>query len=167
MTRSLKYTGTTVAMMEVPDEVSLAFEISDCPHRCPGCHSQHLWTYDGELLMDNYLKEIRRYYLPPIRRGITCVCFMGGEWRPRELILYARIAHRMRLKVCLYSGADNLSAIDGQLINHLDFLKIGGWKSEKGPLGSKRTNQKMFKLRDDEGRPVILDITNRFQKEYL
>ena len=99
--------------------------------------------------------------------GITCVCFMGGEWRPRELILYCRIAHRKGLKTCLYTGANNLSKIDNELLRHLDYIKFGSWQKDRGPLSDKNTNQRMFKLRDDENRPAVVDITYKFQKEYL
>ena len=33
---------TQVVFAEIPDEVSLAINISCCPHRCPGCHSPYL-----------------------------------------------------------------------------------------------------------------------------
>ena len=43
----LKYTSYTVVFQEVPDEVSLAFEVSGCPFKCEGCHSPHLWEDVG------------------------------------------------------------------------------------------------------------------------
>lgn len=151
-------------MQEVPDEIAVAFNIADCPHKCTGCHSKSLWSYTGQLLGPMYPYILDHLLYP---KGITCVCFMGGEWRPRELITYCRLAHKRGLKTCLYSGADDLKQFDGQLLQHLDYLKLGSWQQHKGPLSDKHTNQRMFKLRDDEGRPAVFDITYKFQKEYL
>lgn len=46
----LKYVNTGVVFQEIPDEVTLAVNISNCPCRCPGCHSRYLWGDVGEPL---------------------------------------------------------------------------------------------------------------------
>ena len=51
--KKLKYNGYSIVMQEVPNEVSLAINISGCPHKCEGCHSKYLWEYDGEYLIDD------------------------------------------------------------------------------------------------------------------
>ena len=38
----LKYVNTGIVFQEIPDEVTLAINISNCPCRCPGCHSRYL-----------------------------------------------------------------------------------------------------------------------------
>ena len=38
----IKYKETQVTFSEVPDEISLCINISNCPHRCKGCHSPYL-----------------------------------------------------------------------------------------------------------------------------
>ena len=38
----LKYVDTKVVFAEVPDEVTLAINISNCPCHCDGCHSEYL-----------------------------------------------------------------------------------------------------------------------------
>lgn len=164
MNRPLKCQGAAVCLQEVPDEIAVAFNITDCPHRCDGCHSQDLWSYTGEpfALMFQQILDSLTY-----TGGVTCVCFMGGEWRPRELIYCARLAHKLGFKVCLYTGADSLKVIDGQLLQHLDYIKFGSWQRDHGPLSDPNTNQRMFKLRDDQNRPAVFDITHKFQKEYL
>ena len=39
----MKYVNESVVFAEIPDEVTLAINISNCPCRCPGCHSKFLW----------------------------------------------------------------------------------------------------------------------------
>ena len=43
----LKYVNTGVVFQEIPDEVTLAVNLSGCPCRCPGCHSRYLWQDVG------------------------------------------------------------------------------------------------------------------------
>ena len=43
----LKYVNTDIVFQEIPDEVTLAVNISNCPCRCPGCHSEYLWEDVG------------------------------------------------------------------------------------------------------------------------
>ena len=38
----LKYVNTGVVFQEIPDEVTLAINISNCPCHCPGCHSHYV-----------------------------------------------------------------------------------------------------------------------------
>ena len=38
----LKYVDAKVVFAEVPDEVTLAINISNCPCQCKGCHSSYL-----------------------------------------------------------------------------------------------------------------------------
>ena len=48
----LKYTNTDIVFQEIPDEVTLAVNLSGCPCHCPGCHSTHLWGDTGDPLTD-------------------------------------------------------------------------------------------------------------------
>ena len=38
----LKYIDTKVTFAEVPNEISLCINISNCPCNCKGCHSSYL-----------------------------------------------------------------------------------------------------------------------------
>ena len=38
----LKYVDTLVSFQEIPDEISLCINLSNCPNNCPGCHSAYL-----------------------------------------------------------------------------------------------------------------------------
>ena len=35
----LKYSNYEITFAEVPDEISLCINLTNCPHKCIGCHS--------------------------------------------------------------------------------------------------------------------------------
>ena len=43
----LKYANTDIVFQEIPDEVTLAINITNCPCHCPGFHSHYLWEDIG------------------------------------------------------------------------------------------------------------------------
>jgi len=129
-----------VVFQEVPNEVSLLFQITGCPLRCKGCHSEELWDENnGAKLTDSYFeKKIIEY-----RSLITCVLFFGGEWDQAELVAKLKIAKRYGLKTCLYSG---FNFISGPIYAYLDYLKIGPWREGRGGLDSRKTNQQFIQI---------------------
>ena len=46
----MKYCETAITFSEVPDEVTLCINISNCPCHCKGCHSAYLAEDIGEEL---------------------------------------------------------------------------------------------------------------------
>ena len=46
-------------------------------------------------------------------------------------------------------------------LHDFDFIKLGPYKEEFGPLNSKTTNQRMYRVHNSE----LEDITNKFWKE--
>ena len=86
----LKFVNTGVVFQEIPDEVTLAINISNCPCHCPGCHSKYLWQDIGEPLtpfaIDRFIKEFGG--------DITCICFMGGDSEPEYVGKLARYIHK-------------------------------------------------------------------------
>ena len=67
----LKYVNTGVVFQEIPDEVTLAINISNCPCHCPGCHSHYLWDDIGMPLDTDAIDAfIERY-----GDDITCLSF--------------------------------------------------------------------------------------------
>ena len=82
----LKYAGYDIVFQEIPDEVTLALNLSGCPNGCPGCHSPHLQRDEGEALTPGALERLLERY----GREITCVCFMGGDAAPGEVAALAR-----------------------------------------------------------------------------
>jgi anaerobic ribonucleoside-triphosphate reductase activating protein len=129
-----------VVFQEVPDEVSLAFTVTGCPHACPGCHSQETWDpmLGTPLTPSAFIDQLHRY-----QGLITCVLFFGGEWQPKQLIKLLLITQNAGLKTCLYSGKKQLSST---LTRHLNYLKLGSWQSDKGGLESIDSNQIFIQL---------------------
>jgi len=150
--KSLKYAGHAIVMQEVPDEITLAFNISGCKHHCPGCHSEYLWEDVGNNLLDDLKGHLDTY-----GHLITCVCFMGGEQNPKEL-LTALLWVKMRgLKTCLYTGCDDVNEFT-ELLPWLDYLKVGHFDINLGGLDKPTTNQHMYYMNDG----YITDITSTF-----
>lgn len=143
--KKLKYNGYSVVMQEVPNEISLAINISGCPYKCKGCHSQYLWGYTG-----NYLTYEIDDLLDKYKGLISCVCFMGGDQNQDELLSCLQKVKERNLKTCLYTGNDNIDSISKEVIKNLDYIKIGRYVEELGGLSCKTTNQKMFDLNNNK-----------------
>ncbi len=154
MNRPLKYLGYSVVCQEVPDEISIAINISDCPYRCRGCHSKFLWEYDGEILLAGLQEIISKY-----KGLVTCVCFMGGDQNGFELIEACKIAKSNNLKTCLYTGDDNIESVN-KYLSFLDYVKIGHYEESLGGLNSANTNQRFFA----NANGGLIDLTRRFVK---
>ena len=153
----LKCAGYAIVFEEVPDEVSLAINISGCPHHCEGCHSPYLAEDIGNPLLPELISLLNTY-----QQYITCVCFMGGDQNIRELRSAFQVVKALGLKVAHYSGADDSQPYTTALLNgEIDYLKIGHYDKEKGPLTSPTTNQRFYDFRSGKGE----DITWRFQRK--
>lgn len=152
----LKYLNTAVVFEEIPDEVSLAINITNCQNRCIGCHSPELRGNIGAELTkeetDKLLKD---------NQGVTCVIFMGegndGD-AFKEIAEYIKNIHG--LKVAVYSGREEEN-IEPWIWGLFDYVKVGPYKKEFGPLNDRSTNQRLYYM--DNGTPV--DITSRFWRK--
>ena len=151
MPERLKYVGTSIVLQEVPDEITLAISVSNCKHRCPGCHSPYLWEDVGRYLTD----DIADIVLQNLGL-VSCVCIMGGDWNVRELNECIDVIHNRGLRCCLYLGCDHVP----EQLRMVDYLKIGHYDRDKGGLDVIGTNQQM--LKNVNG--AYVDITSRFQK---
>ena len=47
-----------VVFEEIPDEITLAINITNCPCKCPGCHSKFLWDDNGTELTVEVLHKL-------------------------------------------------------------------------------------------------------------
>lgn len=149
----LKYIGYFIVLQEVPDEITLAFNISGCPYHCDGCHSSYLWDYAGRFVSYDLQDVLKKY-----SGLITCVCFMGGDQNRKDLDEMLSCIKKMNLKTAIYTGNDTPD-LNWDL---LDYVKYGHYDKKLGGLSSRNTNQKMLrKSADGEWE----DITYKFWKE--
>lgn len=155
----LKYYNTKVTFSEIPDEITLCINITNCPCHCKGCHSSYLAEDIGNPLDLQALTT-----LVDSNKGITCVCIMGGDAAPNEV---SDLADNIKeyypnLKVGWYSGRDEINKeID---IENFNYIKIGHYDKNKGPLNIKTTNQIMLEIDVIDGKVFTKDITSKFWK---
>ena len=163
----LKYVNSEVTFSEVPDEITLCINISNCPCHCKGCHSAYLAEDVGKPLVGMVLRED----LINKNKGITCVAFMGGDSNPESINNLAEYIKTWPgleyLKIAWYSGRQELSK-DINLGN-FDYIKLGPYIEELGPLNHKTTNQRMYRIvldHYDDGTSgyELEDITHKFWK---
>lgn len=162
----IKYVDTKVVFQEIPDETTLAINISNCPCHCKGCHSSYLAEDIGTPLDEDSLVELLLN-----NKGITCIAFMGGDSDLEYINWLASIMRDMNdsepgnwadVKIAWYSGRQELSPdID---LRNFDYIKLGPYIEEKGPLSSRTTNQVMLQIDNSCGKPITKDITSRFWK---
>ena len=159
----LKYVNYDITFQEIPDEITLCINISNCPCHCKGCHSSYLAEDIGEgLTLDKIYKLIEN------NEGITCICFMGGDSSPKEIDMFAGcIKDLYDIKVAWYSGRQELSKYIN--LKWFDFIKLGPYIEEFGPLNSKTTNQRFYQVikshyEDGTSGYELLDTTYKFWK---
>jgi len=130
----LRYINTDIVFQEFPDEVTLAINISGCPCRCPGCHSQFLWADRGDELTAEALSALI------------------------HVAKYVQERHD-GLKVGWYTGRTAISPLINQ--QHFNYIKVGPYLRHLGGLDSPHTNQRMYRRCIDGS---FEDITSRFWK---
>lgn len=151
--KSIKYTGYAIVFEEIPDEVTLSFNISNCPYHCKGCHSPELWNDTGVDLKDDFLSVLNTW-----KQYISCVCFMGDAGSDgAELAWMNDCVHSQGLKTAIYSGSDTMK----DYFYLFDYVKIGHYDASCGGLNNRNTNQRMYAKHNGD---VWDDITYRFWK---
>lgn len=155
----LKYLNTQVTFAEVPDEITLCINITGCKNGCKNCHSSYLAQDIGKPLNKSSLSE-----LIGGNKGVSCVSFMGGDSDAIHLVALASwVKTHTHLKVAWYSGRQELAGIAARQLQWFDFIKLGPYKEEFGPLNSRTTNQRFYKVSGKE----LVDITNKFWKHEI
>ena len=174
----MNYTTEQITFQEVPNEISLSFLIAGCPLKCKGCHSADSWRATSEAseaikskihpINNNVQNQLTTEYLEnrikQYQDMISCVLFLGGEWKIKQLIELLQTVKNTNpsLKTCLYTGLelDEIVELIEQDINEkveigwkyifdnnlLDYLKTGRWIRELGGLDNKKTNQQFYKV---------------------
>ena len=141
---------TSVVLEEIPDRVSLAVDISDCRGNCEGCHSPFLRKDIGQELTPAVIDALVKDNF-----GVNCFLFLGEGRDPEALLDLADHVHSLGLETAVYSGRD---VVEDIFWDHFDYVKVGPYRPEFGPLNSPSTNQRFYRVRC--GRPT--DITERF-----
>lgn len=186
----MKYVNTEVVFQELPDETTLAINISSCPCHCKGCHSSYLAEDIGEILTVSRLEKLAKD-----NEGITAICFMGGDNDPKLINHYANAVKNFKKRVvCDTFTLDKEVKLPGNKtvskgsqisttkivpmelkvgwysgkqelskdidIENFDYIKLGPYIEDLGGLKSPNTNQRLYKIIDGE----MIDITNKFWK---
>lgn len=157
----MKYVDAKVVFSEVPDEITLAISISNCPGTCKGCHSPWLREDVGESLTKTSVRELLEK-----NNGVTCICFMGGDRdieSLKQLIKWTK-ENYPKIKTAWYSGLDYLK--DNEITKYLNYLKLGSYKESMGPLDNPHTNQVFYQvLHTQTNSTLLIDITYKFWKK--
>ena len=154
----LKYVNTGIVFQEIPDEVTLAINISNCPCHCPGCHSHYLWEDIGLPLNTDAIDA----FIGEYGRNITCIAFMGGDNDPMGVDMLAQYIHEEhpQYKVAWYSGRVRITSAVNK--TDFDYIKVGPYLKHLGPLKQPTTNQRLYR-QNDTGE--FEDITSRFWRK--
>ncbi len=156
----LRYHNYDIVFQEVPDEVTLAINITNCPNHCGGCHSPHLQEDTGNLLDIEAIKLLLAKY----GDSITCVCFMGGDSDSKEveqLAIFIRDITDRRIKCAWYSGKAVFPKECS--LQNFDYVKLGAYIKQLGGLDSPNTNQRFYQIKNEK----MIDITSSFIKNNL
>lgn len=148
----VKYEDCRVVFEEIPECVSLAVGITNCPFTCPGCHSSYLRGDTGKILDNSEIEQLIEK-----NKGINCFLFMGDGL---DLEGICELAHFVKskypeIKVGIYSGYDDILP---EYMEVFDYIKIGKYIESAGPLNKETTNQRLYR-NSDVG---LIDITSRF-----
>lgn len=131
---------TSVVLEEIPDRVSLAVDISNCRGNCVGCHSPFLKFDIGEELTPAVVDA-----LLAANFGVNCFLFLGEGSDPVALIALARCIREAHpsLDLALYSGREE---VEKELWDVFDYIKLGPYRPEFGPLNERTTNQRLYRV---------------------
>lgn len=149
----IKFVNYDIVFREIPNLVSLALNISNCQNNCKGCHSKYLQQDIGTILTEKIIDELLE-----INKGINCIIFMGEGNDREELLKIANYIKNKNIYVAIYSGSNKVPL---SYFKIFDYIKIGPYIKEKGPLDNINTNQKLYKIENRK----VLDITYMFHKK--
>lgn len=152
----VKYVDSKVVFEEIPDCVTLAVTISNCPFHCKGCHSDYLREDIGEVLDNRTIDELLKK-----NNGVNCFLFLGDSRNTSEINECAKYIkeNHPNIKTAVYSGYDTI--ID-EYKKYFDYVKTGKYIKELGPISSKTTNQRLYKRNGER----FIDITILLQERY-
>ena len=155
----LKYLKLQEVFAEIPGEISLGLSISGCKIHCPDCNQKELWEDVGKPLTWDNLNSLIN-----IHQGITCVCLFGGE---HDIDALAELFYHAKryVKTAWYCGLDEIPKKHLGILEYLDYLKIGSYKENFGPLNSPTTNQRLYHIKHNgDGTYWKDDITYKLKQ---
>ena len=134
---------TDIVLEEIPDKVTLAVEISNCRGSCPGCHTPFLQQDLGEELTPAVVDA-----LIASNFGVNCFLLLG-EGKDKDALL--RIAEHLRkahpgIERAVYSGR---TEVEPEIYAAFDYVKVGPYIAERGPLNKPTTNQRLYHHGED------------------
>ncbi|MCQ2166595.1 MAG: radical SAM protein [Bacteroidales bacterium] len=134
---------TDIVMEEIPHKVTLALEISNCQGNCIGCHSPFLREDIGEELTPEVIDR-----LIADNFGVNCVLLLGEGTDPDALKSIARSIREAHpgVDTALYSGR---AEVEDELFELFDYVKVGPYIKEFGPLNNPGTNQRLYHHGED------------------
>ena len=151
-----------ITLNELPEYISVYFEIANCKQRCKGCHS--VWLQENAPYLS--IKEILSYAKTQIDRGANAIILMGGTTNGIPTDSLKKLINTLAYyaPVCIYSGSDNTKAdLDLLKNSKLKWLKTGSYQELKGGLDVDTTNQRFYvKYTEDR----IFDMTPIFFKQH-
>ena len=158
----LKNLYTTQVFSEIPCEITLGISISGCQIHCNGCHSRDLWEDKGTQLTRKGLEN-----LIISNEGITCLLLLGGEHDIDTLInlFYYVSINFPNIKTAWYCGLDMIPKDKEEILDYLDYVKIGHFDLNLGGLDSPDTNQKLYKVNHTQKGNELIDITYKFLRK--
>lgn len=142
---------TDIVLEEIPDRVTLAVEISGCRGLCKGCHSPFLRRDIGEPLTPEVIDS-----LIADNFGADCFLFLGEGGDHEALLALARHIRESHpgMNIALYSGREE---VEPEIHELFDYVKVGPFIPERGPLNDRGTNQRLYHRGED--------ITSRFWRK--
>jgi len=152
----LKYTEYDIVFTEIPDETTLAINLSNCPYHCKGCHTPELQENVGKRFDMKVVERLLKKY-----PNTTCLCFMGGDKTAHEVWLMAYTVKEVHgIKTAWYSGRKELEDAyqNASFLSAFDYIKLGPYVEELGALNNPNTNQRLYKINGEQ----FVDITEKF-----
>ena len=105
----------------IPMQHTLVIELNNCPHYCEECKNPSRKKEEGQPLT----KEAIGQALQSFKRYIESICFVGGEYSQAELKELCKYVHSEKLDTCLMTSYLDLSVLNKNLLDELDYVIIG------------------------------------------
>ena len=156
-----------ITFTEIPDHITVFFEIGGCKMKCKGCHSPYLHTCIAHDLYTT-IEDMKAYVEDQKAKGANAIVLMGGTWNhgvdTQTLVDIIKELSKI-LPVGIFSGLPCGAAIHHKVLRYIEelqWLKIGDYKEALGGLDSPTTNQRFYTRCSPWGEWE--DCTHLFQK---